>query len=128
MPRHALLSCGASALKCGLKRRPRTCLVSIQSSIHLHETSCTKRLINTSPTLYQAKKRSQKDLFTPSPFSRSSKINVSDQFAIYRDLKEGPDNVYGIRQYLLLPRSEDEDRDMHDESYSPQHVIASLNA
>ena len=91
----------------------------------MNHNSC--RYIHSSTTIYQAKR--QKDLFTPSPFTRSSRINVSDKFAIYRDLKEGHDNVYGVRRYLLLPRTED-DRyiDFNDENYTPKHVIASLNA
>ena len=91
----------------------------------MNHNSC--RYLHSSTAIYQAKR--QKDLFTPSPFTRSSRINVSDKFAIYRDLKEGHDNVYGVRRYLLLPRTED-DRyiDFNDENYTPKHVIASLNA
>ena len=92
--------------------------------IYINNNSC--RYLHSSTTIYQAK--SQKDLFTPSPFTRSSRINVSDKFAIYRDLKEGHDNVYGVRRYLLLPRTEDDRYIDYDENYTPKHIIASLNA
>ena len=87
------------------------------------------RQIHTSSHLHQAKKP-QKDLFTPSPFSRFDKFNVSSKFAIHRVLKEG-DDAYGIRRYLLVPRTEDDVRD-YDTSQGgephPSQVIASLNA
>ena len=85
------------------------------------------RHIHTTTAAYHASKHHQKDLFTPSPFSRSSKINVSDKFAIYRDLKEI--DAYGIRRYLLIPRNDEADMlyDI-DENYSPNNIIASLNA
>lgn len=78
-------------------------------------------------------KRSQKDFFTPSPFARSPRINVSDKFAIFRELIEGADNIYGIRRYLLISRSEEEDARYYadNENYSPStttNIIASLNA
>ncbi len=49
---------------------------------------------------------SNKDLFTPSPFARSSRIVVNDEFAVVRELMGGsPEDVYGMRRYLLLPIS-----------------------
>jgi hypothetical protein len=75
-----------------------------------------------------------KDLFTPSPFARSSRIVVGDDLAVIRDLMEGPDEVYGMRRYLLLPRSSlvtiggGGEGDNDGNHYPPGDVLASLNA
>lgn len=87
-------------------------------------STTTTRHIHTSPSLYMAK--SEQALQKRSPFSRFDKINVSDNFAIRRELKEG-DNTYGVRRYLLLPRT-DYDADYKDEDQSSYNIIASLNA
>jgi len=101
-----------------------------------HHHRLHRRHIHASSTPYQGvkpNKPSQKDFFTPSPFARSPRINVNDKFAIFRDLIEGSDNVYGIRRYLLLSRSEEEDAKYYadNENYVPSsttNIIASLNA
>jgi len=82
-----------------------------------------KRNIHASPKPHPsaAAKKRNKDLFTPSPFKRSDKINIDDKFVVKRDLREG-DNPYGIRRYLLLPR------DNHDDSTQKPTIIASINA
>jgi hypothetical protein len=77
-----------------------------------------QRSFRSSAKLYQAKR--QKDLFTPSPFARRDKLNISDEYAVQRELREG-DDAYGVRRYLLLPRTDG------DESTKPT-PIASLNA
>ena len=125
----------AAAIRCGIKRPIKT----LQSASSLQQININhhnlplknnfkRHTIHTSTTLYKPK--SQKDLFTPSPFKRSSIINVSDKFAIYRQLKEGPDEVYGVRRYMLLPRSsiDNDENEVDDENYVPKNVIASLNA
>lgn len=88
--------------------------------------SSYKRCIHASHKTHQAAaaaKRNNKDLFTPSPFKRSDKININDKFRVQRDLREG-DNAYGIRRYLLLPRNDDDDE---DPTKKPT-IIASINA
>ncbi len=89
--------------------------------------SSYKRCIHASHKTHQAAavtKRNNKDLFTPSPFKRSDKININDKFRVQRDLREG-DNAYGIRRYLLLPRDNDDDE---DPTKKPTNIIASINA
>ena len=82
-----------------------------------------KRNIHASHKTHQAAAgKRNKDLFTPSPFKRSDKINIDDKFTVQRDLREG-DNTYGIRRYLLLPRTNDND----DPTLKP-NIIASINA
>lgn len=86
--------------------------------------SSYKRCIHASHKPHQAAaKRNNKDLFTPSPFKRSDKININDKFRVQRDLREG-DNAYGIRRYLLLPRDSDDDE---DPTKKPT-IIASISA
>ena len=88
--------------------------------------SSYKRCIHASHKTHQAAaaaKRTNKDLFTPSPFKRSDKININNKFRVQRDLREG-DNAYGIRRYLLLPRDNDDDE---DPTKKPT-IIASINA
>mmetsp|Transcript_1208 Transcript_1208/g.2008 ORF Transcript_1208/g.2008 Transcript_1208/m.2008 type:complete len:339 (+) Transcript_1208:73-1089(+) len=85
--------------------------------------STYKRNIHASHKTHQAAAgKRNKDLFTPSPFKRSDKINIDDKFTVQRDLREG-DNTYGIRRYLLLPRTNDSD----DPTQKPT-IIASINA
>lgn len=128
-------SVAVSFLRCGVKRPIKTLqsassLQQININHHqpLNNSTNIRHTIHTSTALY--KPTSQKDLFTPSPFKRSSIINVSDKFAIYRQLKEGPDEVYGVRRYMLLPRSsiDNDENEVDDENYVPKNVIASLNA
>ena len=82
-----------------------------------------KRSIHASNLTHQAAVKRNKDLFTPSPFKRSNKINIDDKFAVQRDLREG-DNTYGVRRYLLLSRDNDND----DDSTQMPTIIASINA
>ena len=83
-----------------------------------------KRSIHASNLTHQAAGKRNKDLFTPSPFKRSNKINIDDKFAVQRDLREG-DNTYGVRRYLLLSRN---DNDNDDSTQKPPTIIASINA
>ena len=83
-----------------------------------------KRSIHASNLTHQAAVKRNKDLFTPSPFKRSNKINIDDKFAVQRDLREG-DNTYGVRRYLLLSRN---DNDNDDSTQKPPTIIASINA
>ncbi|KAL9184397.1 hypothetical protein ACHAXT_002483 [Thalassiosira profunda] len=83
------------------------------------------RCIHASPRVHRPPK-SQKDLFTPSPFARSDRINVSEKFSIRRELKEG-DDPYGFRRYLLVPRSDDGASEA-DGQAPTRPVLASLNA
>ena len=125
----------ATAILRGVKRPIKTLQsasslqqIKVNHHLPLNNFNNNRHTIHTSTTLYKPK--SQKDLFTPSPFKRSSIINVSDKFAIYRQLKEGPDEVYGVRRYMLLPRSsiDNDENEVDDENYVPKNVIASLNA
>jgi len=125
-----------AVIRRGVKRHIKTLqsasslqqIININHHQLLNNNIKSGHTIHTSTTLYKPK--SQKDLFTPSPFKRSSIINVSDKFAIYRQLKEGPDEVYGVRRYMLLPRSsiDNDENEVDDENYVPKNVIASLNA
>ena len=83
---------------------------------------CYKRSIHASNLTHQAAGKRNKDLFTPSPFKRSNKINIDDNFSVQRDLREG-DNTYGVRRYLLLSRDND-----HGDSTQKPTIIASINA
>jgi hypothetical protein len=87
--------------------------------------STYKRSIHSSHHTHQAAAavKGNKDHFTPSPFKRSEKIYINDQFTVQRELREG-DNPYGIRRYLLLPRS---DNHLDDSTQKPT-IIASINA
>ncbi|KAL3806849.1 hypothetical protein ACHAXA_008237 [Cyclostephanos tholiformis] len=69
-----------------------------------------------------------KGLFTPSPFARSSRIIVNDEFAVFRDLMEGNDEIYGMRRYLLLRRSYDADGGGASPPGGHDDVVASLHA
>eukprot|EP00571_Detonula_confervacea_P005658 CAMPEP_0172323798 /NCGR_PEP_ID=MMETSP1058-20130122/49612_1 /TAXON_ID=83371 /ORGANISM="Detonula confervacea, Strain CCMP 353" /LENGTH=360 /DNA_ID=CAMNT_0013039895 /DNA_START=58 /DNA_END=1141 /DNA_ORIENTATION=- len=127
MAMRTLLSSGTSSFQCGMKRTMNRALA--QPTIEFNRNinfshGINSRQIHSSSMLHQAKR--QQDLFTPSPFARSSKINVSDKFVIHRDLKE-PDNAYGIRRYLLLPRSHDDD-ELYNDDMTKKQIIASLNA
>ena len=119
------LSSRTSLLRCGLKFRVRPSnwkCGGYSSTAPKNADKISRRHIYASPT-YHAKR--QKDLFTPSPFARSDKINVGDSFAIQRELKEG--GTYGVRRYLLLPRTDDESG-IDEQQYSANQIIASLNA
>ena len=64
------------------------------------------------------------DHFSPSPFERRSKINISDKFAVHRELRE--DDPYGVRRYLLFPRGVNAG---YTEELPPaETLVASLNA
>ena len=64
------------------------------------------------------------DHFSPSPFERRSKINISENFAVHRELREG--DPYGVRRYLLFPRGVDVG---YTEELPPaETLVASLNA
>lgn len=64
------------------------------------------------------------DHFSPSPFERRSKINISDKFAVHRELRE--DDPYGVRRYLLFPRGVDAG---YTEELPPaETLVASMNA
>ncbi|KAL3788696.1 hypothetical protein ACHAW5_010559 [Stephanodiscus triporus] len=79
-------------------------------------------------------------LFTPSPFARSSRIIVDEEFAIVRELVGDPNNAYGARRYLLLPVRPSSSSSSssscsgggvvghRDANYSPDDVVASMNA
>lgn len=81
-------------------------------------------------------KQRQKNLFTPSPFAKSSTIPLGEDFVIHRELlnKEGGgsttnNDAYGVRKYLLLPRSTQESISYQDrQQQQQQNVIASLHA
>ncbi|KAL7465171.1 hypothetical protein ACHAXS_005501 [Conticribra weissflogii] len=108
-------SANANAIGSRSRSRPRP--------LHSH-------LLHTSPPTLKKPPR-QRDLFTPSPFGRSSKINLSDQFVIHREIKEGND-PYGARSYFLLPRSAFEnDVDSYGDEWNPmlrKLAIASIHA
>jgi len=113
---HAPNTAAAATAMSSSRPRPRPG----PSHCHLHTSP---------PTLHKPPR--QRDLFTPSPFGRSSKINIGDHFVIHRETKEGKD-PYGARSYFLLPRSAlEDDVDFHVEEWNPRQkkrAIASIHA
>ena len=92
-------------------------------------TTCTRRYLVSSSTLrtYHSSSKllkSQKDLFTPSPFANSDTIPINDELVIQRELLEG-NKAYGVRRYLLLPRNEFDEYSLKE---NQKDVIASVNA
>ena len=86
-----------------------------------HRTARTRN-IHASPRRHrQANHASKKDQFTRSPFARRPTVHISDEFFVRRELRE--DDEYGVRRYLLLPRTDDSAA-----MYDSDNVIASLNA
>jgi len=93
---------------------------------HADKSRIRTRNVHASPKRCLA--NSNKDLFTPSPFARRSTIRISDNFLVHRELKEGT-KVHGVRRYLLLPRTDNDDVRYYEESPPEEgNVIASLNA
>eukprot|EP00579_Thalassiosira_antarctica_P010247 CAMPEP_0201911164 /NCGR_PEP_ID=MMETSP0903-20130614/2222_1 /ASSEMBLY_ACC=CAM_ASM_000552 /TAXON_ID=420261 /ORGANISM="Thalassiosira antarctica, Strain CCMP982" /LENGTH=368 /DNA_ID=CAMNT_0048445855 /DNA_START=26 /DNA_END=1132 /DNA_ORIENTATION=+ len=133
MALRTVLSCRASAFQ-----SPHLRILQLNSIDHGKSFSTTNpnktptistnkirtRYIHTSPALHQSSK-SKKDLFTPSPFARRNTIYIGDKFVIHRELKQG-DNDYGVRRYLLLPRTDEDGNEI--QSPSEKNIIASLNA